>query len=73
MDTRVSQQFLLAMATPKFSAFGYNVKMKFIVRRKKIVYIIFFCFFKMGPPLKSEDFIALYNLLMGAEGSAMDE
>ena len=61
------------MATPKFSVFGY-VKMEFIERKKKIYQILgnfFLAFSKWETPLKSENFMASYNILMGAQGSAM--
>ena len=49
-----------------------------IIKKKKIIFIFFilgFCFylvFKLGPRLESENFTALYNILMGVQGSEMD-
>ena len=71
MNIRVSQEFFQTMATPKFSAFRY-VKMEFIEKIKFIKFeVIFFGFFKMRNPMKSENFTASYKIPMGVQGSAM--
>ena len=61
------------MATHRFSAYGY-VKVEIIekIEDKKIIWGYFFPLSKQDPLFKRENFTALYNLLMGVLGSAMD-